>query len=616
MFEREGSGPSMWGNLVKGGSASFNGLAPASDRAAELALANEELRLLNDQVVAAHQELESTNGELTRVNAELARRNLEFSRINGDLHNLIAAIDVPVVIVNTEGRIRRFTPRARSLLGLHTNDVGRPLADSARRVLGVCDLDQQLAGIINGLGVRESEVRDRGGRWHRLQIRPYKATDGRIEGAVVSLIDIDALRQSVADAVAARTEAERANGAKDQFLATLSHELRTPLTSILVNAQLLLEKEPDPAQRRRAYEAIVRGTRFQKQLIDDLLDVSGIVSGKTRMEMRTVELRAVVSAALDQVRLSAERKELTLESDLQPVGMVTGDPGRLEQVASNLLSNAIKFTPSGGRVRVALAGEAGDALLTVTDNGVGIDPAFLPQVFERFSQADSTATRAHGGRGIGLTIVRHLVEMHGGTVSAASAGPGTGARFTVRLPRLRAREERAAPVMGGTLPAPGAAPSAPRPRTAGWLAGPHLIREPAPYNNRYLGRVLVVDDDRDTREAVAEMLVQAGAQVRVADSTTAALQAFSEFGPSLILSDIAMPGEDGCGLLRRIRSLGSSRGGDVPAIALTALAREDDRTRALAAGFHLFMSKPVDMNQLRQVVLSFAGDTVAQENNR
>jgi two-component system CheB/CheR fusion protein len=580
---------------VKGGSATFTNLALPDEGAAELVVANEELRVLNEHVIAAHQEVEATNDELTRVNGELARRNLEFSRINGDLHNLIAAIDIPMVIVNREGRIRRFTPRARTLLGLQPTDIGRPLADSARQVLGIVDMDEQLAGIVDGMGVSESEVRDRGGRWHRLQIRPYKAGDGRIEGAVVSLIDIDALRQSVADAEAARIEAERANGAKDQFLATLSHELRTPLTSILVNAQMLLEKEPDVPQRRRAYEAIVRGTRMQKQLIDDLLDVSGIVSGKTRMDLRAIDLRSVVSAAVDQARLSAERKGLTLESDLQVVGAVTGDGGRLEQVTSNLINNAIKFTSTGGRVRVALAVEADDALLTVTDNGVGIDPEFLPQIFERFSQADSSATRVHGGLGIGLTIVRHLVEMHGGTVSAASAGVGTGARFTVRLPRARPRAERKdTPLHAGPQP------------VAGARRGP----------GSPLARVLVVDDDRDTREAVAEMLAQAGAEVRVAESTAAALRAFAEFAPSLILSDIAMPGEDGCSLLRKIRALGSSRGGNVPAIALTALAREDDRTRALAAGFHLFVSKPVDMNQLRQVVLTFAGGAVAQENNR
>jgi two-component system CheB/CheR fusion protein len=586
---------------VKGGSATFTNLALPDEGAAELVVANEELRVLNEHVIAAHQEVEATNDELTRVNGELARRNLEFSRINGDLHNLIAAIDIPMVIVNREGRIRRFTPRARTLLGLQPTDIGRPLAECARQVLGIVDMDEQLASIIDGLEVSESEVRDRGGRWHRLQIRPYKAGDGRIEGAVVSLIDIDALRQSVADAEAARIEAERANGAKDQFLATLSHELRTPLTSILVNAQMLLEKEPDVPQRRRAYEAIVRGTRMQKQLIDDLLDVSGIVSGKTRMDLRAIDLRLVVSAAIDQARLSAERKGLTLESDLQVVGAVTGDAGRLEQVTSNLINNAIKFTSTGGRVRVALAVEADDALLTVTDNGVGIDPEFLPQIFERFSQADSSATRVHGGLGIGLTIVRHLVEMHGGTVSAASAGVGTGARFTVRLPRARPRVERKD------------TPLHPGPQTVA-AAGRGAAARRGTVSP--LARVLVVDDDRDTREAVAEMLAQAGAEVRVAESTAAALQAFAEFAPSLILSDIAMPGEDGCSLLRKIRALGSSRGGNVPAIALTALAREDDRTRALAAGFHLFVSKPVDMNQLRQVVLTFAGGAVAQENNR
>jgi two-component system, chemotaxis family, CheB/CheR fusion protein len=583
---------------MKGGSLS----APRPDPPCrgDLAAANEELRVLNDELVAAHDELTRVNEELTTVNEQLARRNQECGRLNGDLLNLIAAVDVPMVIVDRQLRIRRFTPRARRVFDLLPSDVGRSMASIAHDVLGVADLAAQVAGVMDDSEVRESEVRDREERWHRLQIRPYRTDDDRVDGAILSLVDIDALRRSVADAVTARTEAERANGAKDEFLATLSHELRTPLTSILVNAQMLLEKEPDLPQRRRAYEAIARGTRMQKQLIDDLLDVSGIVSGKMRMDVRAVDLRAVVAVSLESARLPAERKHITLESDLQPVGMVAGDPVRLEQVATNLLNNAIKFTPEGGLVRVALAEAGEEALLTVTDTGIGIEPAFLPQVFERFTQADKSPTRAYGGLGLGLTITRHLVQMHGGSVAARSAGPGTGSIFLVTLPRLAVRTGALEPAALSSTAMPG------------WAG----LRARAPGAGAVRPRILIVDDDRDTREAVAEMLGQTGAQVRVAESAAAALRAFTEFEPTLVLSDIAMPGEDGCSLLSKIRALGPERGGDVPAIALTALAREDDRARALSAGFHLFVAKPVDMNHLRQVVLSASTGAAVQENQR
>jgi two-component system, chemotaxis family, CheB/CheR fusion protein len=575
----------------------------------DLARANEELRIVNEELLAAQEALENGNIELTRVNEELTwvndeleRRNQECGRINGDLLNLIAAVDIPMLIVDTEQRVRLFTPKAEVLLDVTAADVGTRLSVLALKVTGAPDLAVQIAAVMAGQRVKESEVRDAHGRWHRLQIRPYQTADNRIDGAILSLIDIDDLRRVVADALAARTEAERANGAKDQFLATLSHELRTPLTSILVNAQMLLEKEPDLPQRRRAYEAIARGTRVQKQLIDDLLDVSGIVSGKTRMEVRAVDLRAVVMMAIEQARLSAERKSIKLTIEIDPVGLVAGDPVRLEQVAANLLNNAIKFTPEGGRVGVKLVEAGNEALLQITDSGIGIDPAFLSQVFERFTQADKSPTRAHGGLGLGLTIARHLVDMHGGTVVAESSGPGSGSSFTVRLPRLTVRTE--ALEMAGPLP------------MTGLLAGWDRLRARGPATATVRPRILVVDDDRDTREAVAEMLGQTGALVRVAGSAAAALAVFAEFEPTLILSDIAMPVEDGCSLLRKIRARGPGRGGDVPAIALTALAREDDRARALSAGFHVFVAKPVDMNHLKQVVLTVAAGAGAQENSR
>jgi signal transduction histidine kinase len=386
---------------------------------------------------------------------------------------------------------------------------------------------------------------------------------------------------------AARVDLERANRAKDEFIATVSHELRTPISAVLGWARLLRTGKLDAVASARAVEVIERSAAAQAQLVDDLLDVSRVERGELRLYVRPVDLLAVVEAAVDAVRPAASARGTTISVELDPAaGSVVGDPGRLQQVTWNLLSNAIKFTPHGGHVQVRLARSGGDAVLTIRDDGVGIDPAFLPHVFERFRQADSSRTRAFGGLGLGLAIVRHLVEAHGGTVEAASDGPGKGASFAVRLP-VGSRAATPAPHVRAIEPIP-----TPAGRALVGLAGVE---------------VLVVDDDADSLELVREALAQAGAGVRGARSAKEALVAIREAVPAVLLSDIAMPDEDGYALIRRIRALAPAEGGRVRAAALTAFAFPEDKEQALRAGFDDFLAKPIAPWELVEAVGKLAG---------
>jgi signal transduction histidine kinase/CheY-like chemotaxis protein len=381
----------------------------------------------------------------------------------------------------------------------------------------------------------------------------------------------------------ARSEAEAANRSKDEFLATLSHELRTPLNAILGWAQLLRTGALPADEATQGLETIERNAKAQAQLIDDLLDLSRIISGKLRVESRPVDLVAVVEGALDSVRPAADAKGIRVVPVLDAhAGPVAGDAGRLQQVAWNLLSNAVKFTPRGGRVDVWLCATASDAELTVSDDGAGIQPEFLPRVFDRLRQADGSSTRRHGGLGLGLAIVRHLVELHGGTVSASSAGEGRGATFTVRLP-LAARNVPATHEQD-----PGHRPTPPAERRDVSASPPGRLLEGV--------KVLVVDDEADARDVLRLGLEQRGASVTAAASASEALAGLRDAGAAfhVLLSDIGMPDEDGYSLIRRVRQLGASRGGGVPAIALTAYARAEDRARALEAGFDEHVSKPVE----------------------
>ena len=380
----------------------------------------------------------------------------------------------------------------------------------------------------------------------------------------------------------------RSRQAQQQLVADASHELRTPLTSIFLHAQLLHSREMDLGKIKRAGESIERSAKIQLQLIEDLLDVSRIVGGKFYIDFKPVDLRATVLAALDDVAGSAARKsiELKLEIDTAAV-MVSGDPVRLQQVVSNLLVNAIKFTPELGQITLALEIVERNARITVSDTGIGIDPTFLPHVFNRFAQADTTRTRAHGGLGLGLAIVRHLLELHHGTVGAESDGVGKGATFRVTVPLVTVSRSTIPP-LSGPIDAFRAMDGASRIAEYGEL--------------RDVG-ILVVDDDSGVRDAVGEALHHAGARVRLAGSAAQAMEVVDEFRPEVLLCDIAMPVEDGYSFLRRLRARGAAGGGDIPAMALTALAGEGDRALALAAGFQMYLPKPIDVNRLRQAVV-------------
>jgi PAS domain S-box-containing protein len=389
-------------------------------------------------------------------------------------------------------------------------------------------------------------------------------------------------------------ELEQANRIKDEFLATLSHELRTPLTAMLGWSRMLRSGQLDEAGRARAVQVIERNAEAQSKLIEDLLDVSRIITGKLRMEVQPVVLAPVVETAVNGLRPAAEAKRLRLDSSLDPAaGPVMGDPARLQQVVTNLLSNAIKFTPEGGRVEVRLERSGERARLVVSDTGVGIRPEALPHVFERFHQADSSNTRAHGGLGLGLAIVRHLVESQGGSVSAESEGEGLGAVFTVDLPLAAA---------------PGAQPPRGRPELFSGQAR-STINEGETFGapGALEGvRVLLVEDERDTRELLKTILEGCGAAVTEAASAVEALAALEHSRPDVLVSDIGMPGENGYELIKRVRALPAERGGRVPAVALTAYAGAKDRRRALLAGFHTHLAKPVEPDELLAVLASLS----------
>jgi len=387
-----------------------------------------------------------------------------------------------------------------------------------------------------------------------------------------------------------RAEAEAANRLKDEFLATVSHELRTPLTAIVGWAAMLRAGGLDPQTAARAVESIERNARAQTQIIEDLLDVSRIITGKLRLDARRVDLSAVVEAAVESVRPAAAAKGIRLEVAAGPeAGAAWGDPARLQQVVWNLLANAVKFTPAGGEVAVSLGREDSRVRVAVSDTGQGISPDFLPFVFDRFRQADQRITRRHGGLGLGLAIVRHLVELHGGSVWAESEGPGRGSTFTVELP------DASSAVANNTPPA-----------GAESHAVDDVGADEAPQSLAGL-RVLLVDDEPDARLLLTAVLEQRGAVVSAVATASEALSALPGFGPHILVSDIGMPDEDGYSLMRKVRALDPDRGGRVPAVALTAYAREEDRLRALLAGYQVHVAKPVNPSELVAVVVGLAG---------
>ena len=691
----------------------------------EILSSNEELQSTNEELETAKEEIQAANEELNTVNDELHRRNIESNQISNDLQNLLSSTNIPIVMLGADLRIRRFTPLAQQILNLIPTDVGRPLGDINLN-LNVSDLEEQILDVINNLSVKEQEVQDQKGHWYDLRIRPYRTMDNKIDGAVVILVDIDALKRSTrqliesrnyAEAIvetmlqplvvldaslqvisanrafyemfqvqaaqieqrvrifdlgngqlnipqlrsllediipsnnqleafqnleveyesehsgrktllvnarkmsqadnrdlillaiaditqqknllteraqllaqeqSARTAAETANRMKDEFLSVLSHELRNPLNSLVAWTQLLRRQQFDKKRVERGLEAIEQSAKLQTRLIEDLLDISRITSAKLHLDCQMMQLTPVINAAMEIVRVPANAKQIQIVSRLDAASeRIFGDPIRLQQVVSNLLSNAIKFTPAQGRVEVTLDYVDSVAQIKVKDTGKGIKADFLPYIFDRFWQADSSTTRSNGGLGLGLTIVRHLVELHGGTVYAQSLGEGQGATFTVRLP-LQAKIEEPA------------------------VNSPHAIDIEMQVGDipSLAGlRVLVVDDAPELRELLTIVLEDYQATVTTVASADEAIATLIA-NPSaydVLLSDISMPGQDGYTLIRRVRELSAEAGGQIPAAALTANARREDYENAIAAGFQMHVTKPLLPQQLAFAVASLAG---------
>jgi PAS domain S-box-containing protein len=519
------------------------------------------------------------------------------------LNVTLRSIGDGVITTDNHGRIHRMNPVAEALTGWSESDAaGRTLEDALVMINEQSRLpvenpvmrvlrEGEIVGLANhtiliGKDGREIPIDD--------SAAPIRDADGDMVGVVMVVRDISERHEAerarmdlVEKEQLARRQAEEANRTKDEFLATVSHELRTPLNAILGWADMLRSGTLSDTRRDRAIDAVYTNAVRQTKLIDELLDVSRIMSGKLPLDRAPLDLRAVVRSSVDVIQPSADAKHIDLAVDAgDSIPEFYGDTTRLQQILVNLLSNAIKFTPDGGSVRVGLRRGAGVVELTVSDSGQGIPARFLPLIFEPFRQADHLTTRQHGGLGLGLSIVRHLVEAHGGQVRADSAGAGKGSTFTVLLPVVHA--------------GPGADHAA---RTQGQTATSDVR------SARLNGVVVLVDDDDDNRDLLVVTLQDHGAAVLTASSAAQALDMLQRSSVDALLSDIAMPGEDGYSLIRRLRARETGETGFVPAAALTSLARAEDRLDALRAGFQLHLSKPIDAVSLVEAVRTLTGGT-------
>ncbi|HJS90768.1 MAG TPA: ATP-binding protein [Steroidobacteraceae bacterium] len=419
----------------------------------EVQSANEELQSINEELETSREEIQSSNEELTTVNEELQNRNEELNRVNNDLNNLFGSLQMAIVMVWQDLRIRRFTPMAEKLFNLILTDIGRPIGD-IKLNLNVPDLPTVLAEAIDHVAARDLDVQDPSGRWYQLRIRPYRTLDNRIDGAVILLFDIDSLKQSqralerqakdleeTHETLRRRVdELATADRHKSEFLAMLAHELRNPLAPLRNSVEILKSVRPDDPKAARARELIERQTRTLSRLVDDLLDTARISRGQVQLRREPVELQRVVNRAVENMRpeIDSRRHRIAVQLPPEPLRVV-GDATRLEQVFGNLLQNAAKYTPEGGEITVSAIRADGaaaqpEAVVRIKDNGIGISAEMLPRVFDLFSQADRSLAHSQGGLGIGLSLVRSLVELHGGRVAAESNGLGKGSEFAVYLP--------------------------------------------------------------------------------------------------------------------------------------------------------------------------------------
>jgi PAS domain S-box-containing protein len=440
--------------------------------------------------------------------------------------------------------------------------------------------------------------------WVNSNVSPIHGAGNEVVGSVTVVIDVTDRKRAESEREqllkkekAARAEAEAANRSKDEFLAVVSHELRNPLNAILGYTQLLELGKMDALEVRNTAEIIERNGRIQLQLIEDLLDTARIISGKLKLEVQPVSLNRVVTEALDAIRPAAQAKGIELQSDLEPLsGQITGDPDRLQQVVWNLLSNAIKFTPQSGRVELRMENAGHHVRITVKDTGKGIEPEFLPFCFDRFRQSDSSSARRFGGLGLGLSLVKQLVELHGGTIEATSDGPGRGATLTVTLPQHAAQTDAFVPQRHHAAP-----------ERKVRIAGATQFDEVPSLEGV---RILVVDDEEDARSLLKAVLGKSGAQVMTVSSGVEAMAILADpqgaARPDVLILDINMPAEDGYRVLERVRVLEAERGvapsARIPAIALTAMAHTEDRSKALAAGFRVHVVKPVETGELLVVI--------------
>lgn len=556
--------------------------------------------------VAVFVDLFQKTAEVKRQAAQLTAVNAELRESEQRFRSLSACSPVGIFLTDTAGNCTYTNPRyqviwgstflqeSRWLESVHPEDRDRVLANWSAWTQENQEYSNEFRlltpeGIVRWVHVRSSPMTDKG---------KFIGHVGTVED-ITERKQAESARQKVLCEQAARQEAEAANRMKDEFLATLSHELRTPLNSILGWARLLRTRKFDHQKTSRALETIERNATLQAQLIEDVLDVSRIIRGKIHLVFRPVNVGSVIETVLDTVRPAAENKGIQLKTVIDlPNGtdqdssaspfLVSGDPDRLQQIVWNLLSNAIKFTPEKGKVEVRLQHTDSHVQIQVSDTGIGIRTDFIPHIFERFRQADSTTTRSYGGLGLGLAIARQLVELHGGTVSADSAGVGKGATFTVKLLLISDSLNQSNPSQMPTIE------SNLTPTNPSEIAGL---------------RILVVDDEPDARRLLATILEEYGAKVTTVASATEAIKALKQLQPDVLISDIGMPEEDGYSLLRKVRNLNIEQGGQIPAVALTAYVRQEDHTHALLAGFQMHLSKPVNTGELIRAVAKLAGRT-------
>jgi PAS domain S-box-containing protein len=525
---------------------------------------------------------------------EAVRREQEKTKAAfQQMHNLLESITDAFFALDSEWRFTYLNQQAGPLLQrLPQELLGKNVWEEFPAAVGTIFDKQYRKAMTEQISVRFEEFYPPLNTWFEVHAYPLEG------GLSVFFHDINERKQFELERTEllnreqqARQEAEAANRTKDEFLATLSHELRTPLTAILGWSRMISDDRLSQEDKARGLEAIQRNAQLQSQLIEDILDVSRIITGKFRLDVQATELATVIESAVESVLPAAQAKEIRLQRVLDSgTSLVSGDPNRLQQVIWNLLTNAIKFTPKGGRVQVRLERINSHVEIVVSDSGEGIKPEVLPYVFDRFHQADSTMTRNYGGLGLGLAIVRHIVELHGGTVEAYSAGIGQGATFTVKLPLMATRstepepatrEERVHPTasLGADFECP---PE---------LEGLH---------------VLVLDDDEDARHLIQTVLQRCLANVTTASTVADAMEVLQRTRPDVLISDLGMPGEDGYSLIRQVRALSPAQGGQTPAAALTAYARLEDRMRVLRSGFQIHLPKPIEPAELVAVVANLA----------